>query len=305
MGTTRVEKLLRCHGGDSLRTLPICGKVTVVSDVPREIAELMARFAHSPSGVQHHGIGDAVRPVFFQTDYEEFLYATDGGTLFLVRFKGRIYGITARHVFTGNGFEPNRLFVTQEKYAKKGTPPAPVTGIYHPSAPHGAAAGTDIGDLCVIEFDEGMADDFFMASPYDMDSLPVGTSDAGHSLAIYGVLKEKTIIIHADEGGGDIVIGYCHLEYCDTTTATRDAVLREAKAEFLAPAFSSVIGISGSPIYDKTAGKLCGMVVRGGMNGAKSDIRFIDIFDIKKFLEGISSGATGADYEKIVPGYRE
>jgi hypothetical protein len=76
-------------------------------------------------------------------------------------------------------------------------------------------------------------------------------------------------------------------------------------AEFLAPAFSSVIGISGSPIYDKTAGKLCGMVVRGGMNGAKSDIRFIDIFDIKKFLEGISSGATGPDYEKIVPGYRE
>ena len=41
------------------------------------------------------------------------------------------------------------------------------------------------------------------------------------------------------------------------------------------------------------------------MNGAKSDIRFIDIFDIKKFLEGISVGAAGTDYQKIVPGYRE
>jgi hypothetical protein len=284
---------------------PVYGKFTAMPGVPKEIAELMACLAPMPGGVQHHGIGDAVRPVFFQTAYEECLYATDGGTLFLVQFAGRVYAITARHVFTGNGFEPNRLFVTQEKYAKKGTPPAPVAGIYYPSTPHGAAAGTDIGDLCVIEFDEGTADDFFMSSPYDMDKLPVGTSEAGHSLAVYGVLKEKTTIIHADEGGGDIVIGYCQLKYVDTTMATYDAVLREAKAEFPAPAFSSVTGISGSPVYDETTGKLCGMVVRGGMNGTKSHIRFIDIFDIKKFLEGISVGAAGTDYQKIVRGYRE
>ena len=109
------------------------------------------------------------------------------------------------------------------------------------------------------------------------------------------------------EGGGDIVIGYCQLKYADTTgTATYDAVLREAKA-----------GISGSglqqhyrdqrlePVDDETAGKLCGMVVRGGMNGTMSDIRFIDAFDIKKFLEGINAGATGANYQKIMPEYRK
>jgi len=276
-----------------------------MTGAPKEIVEIVGRPAPLSGGAQHHGIGDAVRPVFYVTEYEEFLYATDGGTLFLVRFEGRIYAITARHVFTGNGFEPNRLFVTREKYARRGTPPAPVAGIYRTSAPHGAAAGTDINDLCVIEFDEVMEDDFFMSSPYDMDKLPVGTSKAGHSLAVYGVLKEKTTIIHANQGGGDIVIGYCQLEYRDTTITTRDAVLREAKAEFLAPAFSSVIGISGSPVYDKTMGALCGMVVRGGMDGAKSDIRFIDVFDIKKLLEGISCGATSTDYQKIVPEYRE
>lgn len=279
--------------------------VTAMSNVPREITELMARLAPPPGGVQHYGIGDAVRPVLFQTDYEEFLYATDGGTLFLVQFRGKIYGITARHVFTGNGFEPGKLFVTREKYATKGTPPAPITGIYHPSEPHGAAEGTDIDDLCVIEFDKDMADDFFMASPYDMDHLSVGTSEFGHSLTIYGVLKEKTSITHANEGGGDVVIGYCQLEYGDTTTATRDAVLRKAKAEFLAPAFSSVTGISGSPVYDKTARRLCGMVTRGGMNGTKSNILFIDIFDIVKFLEGVSSGSTDTDYKKVVPSYQE
>jgi hypothetical protein len=276
-----------------------------MTDAPREIAEMMARLAPSPGGVLHHRIGDAVRPVFFQTEYEEFLYATDGGTLFLVRFKGRIYGITARHVFTGNGFEPNRLFVTREKFAKKGTPPAPIEGIYYPSSPHGAAEGTDIVDLCLIEFDEDMAPDFFVGSPYDMDTGPVRSSVAGHSLAVYGVLKEKTTIIHADGKPGDIVIGYCQLEYADTTLTTHDAILREAKAEFLAPAFSSITGISGSPVYDKTAGALCGMVVRGGMTGAKSNIRFIDMFDIVRFLQGVDSGATRTDYKKIVPEYRE
>jgi hypothetical protein len=276
-----------------------------MTDAPKEIAELMAGLSTSHVRVLHHRIGAAVRPVFFQTEYEEFLYATDGGTLFLVRFKGRIYGITARHVFTGNGFEPNRLFVTRAKFAKKGTPPAPITGIYYPSSPRGAAQDSDIGDLCLIEFDEDMATDFFMESPYDMDTQPVGRSIAGHSLAVYGVLKEKTTIIHADEKPGDIVIGYCQLEYTDTTLTTPDAILREAKAEFPAPAFSSVTGISGSPVYDKTADALCGMVVRGGMTGAKSNIRFIDMFDIVRLLEGVGSGAPGVDYRKIVPEYRE
>jgi hypothetical protein len=42
---------------------------------------------------------EAVRPVFFQTEHEEFLYATHGGTLFLVVFNGRVYGVTCAHVF--------------------------------------------------------------------------------------------------------------------------------------------------------------------------------------------------------------
>jgi hypothetical protein len=276
-----------------------------MTDARKEIAEIIARLSPSPGDVLHHRVGDAVRPVFFETAYEEFLYATDGGTLFLVRFKGRIYGITARHVFTGNGFEPNRLLVTREKFAKRGTPPAPIKGIYYPSSPRGAAEGTDIIDLCLIEFDGDMPPDFFGGSPYDMDTWRVESSVAGHLLTVYGVLKEKTTIIHAEGKPGDIVIGFCQLEYVDTTLTTHDAVLREAKAEFLAPAFSSVTGISGSLVYDKTAGALCGMVVRGGMTGAKSNIRFIDVFDIVRFLEGVVGGATSTNYKKIVAAYRE
>jgi hypothetical protein len=31
----------------------------------------------------------AIRAVFFETDHEEFIYATNGGTAFIVNFRGR------------------------------------------------------------------------------------------------------------------------------------------------------------------------------------------------------------------------
>jgi hypothetical protein len=108
--------------------------------------------------------GEAVRPVFFQTEYDDFLYATHGGTLFLVGFRRRVYGLTCRHVF--QDFEHGRLFITQEKQAKKGSKPAPVKSWCHPSSPTDGAVGTDIVDLCVIEFADDIAPKFFKGSPY-------------------------------------------------------------------------------------------------------------------------------------------
>lgn len=53
---------------------------------------------------------EAVRAVFYQTEYEEFFYATHGGTLFFANFRDRIYGLTCKHVF--GDFEPGKLFIT-------------------------------------------------------------------------------------------------------------------------------------------------------------------------------------------------
>jgi hypothetical protein len=111
---------------------------------------------------------EAVRPVFFQTQYEEFLYATHGGTLFLVVFRGRVYGVTCAHVF--GDFPHGRLFVTQEKRAQKGSMPGHVTGLAYPSSPTGGAVGTDVTDLCIIQFSEDTSPDFF-SSPWSARAL--------------------------------------------------------------------------------------------------------------------------------------
>jgi hypothetical protein len=44
--------------------------------------------------------------------------------------------------------------------------------------------------------------------------------------------------------------------------------------------FSSITGISGSPVYNKTANALCGMVIRGGMSGPACTIYYVDVLDI-------------------------
>jgi hypothetical protein len=96
----------------------------------------------------------AVRPVFFRTALEDFQYATHGGTLFLVSFRGRAYGLTCQHVF--QDFALEQLFITQEKQAQKGSLLAPIWRRCGPSAPIGAAVETDVTDLCVIELADNL-----------------------------------------------------------------------------------------------------------------------------------------------------
>jgi hypothetical protein len=218
-------------------------------------------------------IGDAVRPVFFQTDYEEFLYATHGGTLFVVRFRGRIYALTCNHVF--KDFPTGRLFVVNNKHAEKGSLPARIEGVRFASNLKGAAIDTDIGDVCLIEFSDQNPPDFFGDSPCVIDEKTISTSAIGHELLVAGVLKEKTSIAPPD-----LHIGYCNLQMRDDGPTDNDPVLRKASALFSEPEFKTVTGISGSPVFDKTTSALCGMVVRGGMNGHECHIHYVDIFDI-------------------------
>ena len=118
-------------------------------------------------------ISDAVRPVFFQTDIEDFLYGTHGGTAFVVNFRGRVYALTCGHVF--KEFDHGRIFITAEKQAKAGSPRPEIKAVYYPSSPRDAAIGTDVVDICVIEFTDDIGPDFFKGSAYVIDDNTVAT----------------------------------------------------------------------------------------------------------------------------------
>jgi hypothetical protein len=234
--------------------------------------------------------GDSVRFVFFETGYSEWGYATEGGTAFVVNFKGKPYGITARHVL--KGFELPKLVITDKKI---GTKKAGIRAVYYPSAPNTNTIDTDVLDVLLIEFGRDVQSDYFDDTAYVIDAGTVGTSHDAHRLVVAGCLKAQSEITETQ-----IKPQFCRLEFLDNGATKGDPTLRHAVAEFANPGFDAITGLSGSPVYDLTADLLCGMVVRGGMNGSKCEIRYVDVYDIVKMLESVHSGRSDTNYIKIV-----
>ena len=236
---------------------------------------------------------DSVRFVMFETGYEGWEYATDGGTAFLVSFRGTIYALTCRHVL--KNFEYRQLVITHRKSASKGGKIAGIAGVLYPSSPTGAAVDSDILDVCVVKFVAEVDADFFESSAYIVDKNTITTSQEGHRLLVAGALKDKSSIIEPD-----IKAGFCLLEYKDNGVTTSDPTVRNAIAEFRDPEFNSITGLSGAPVYDHTANALCGMVVRGGMVGSRSMIYYIDMSDIYRVLDAAHHNLPTTAYTKGV-----
>jgi len=234
----------------------------------------------------------SVRPVFFETGLEDFFYATHGGTLFLVEFMGRPYGITCGHVF--GDFKPGTIVVGQDQVPKKGCKAAGIKGIWHPTNPTGEAVDSDVLDMAVLDFHEGIATDFFRGSAYLLDGDTAGSSEKGHFLQVFGTLKSQTKIEPPN-----IIWGFGHMDFYDRGESTSDAVLRVGEGKWVESTIDNITGISGAPVMDRTTGKLCGMVVRGRVESGNAIIYFIDILDIIHFLNS-SIGGGFADYKRPV-----
>jgi hypothetical protein len=238
-----------------------------------------------------HPISEAVRPVFFNTEFEEFPHATNGGTAFIVRFCGRPYGVTCKHVF--GDFPPEMLHITSRLQIKKGAKSAPIKNLGYASSLEGGSIGSDIDDLCVIEFADNLAPDFFGGTEYLIDESSVATSKPGHYLLAAGISKKKSRLLP------DGNIALCRLPLRDAGP-THDPLLRRAIAQYESTEFQQIAGMSGSPVFDLTANALCGMVVRGGLHKNKCEILYADIYDIVRMLEAVRDRERAVSYYKPI-----
>jgi hypothetical protein len=98
----------------------------------------------------------AVRFIMFETGVEGWDYATHGGTMLVVNFERRPFGVTCQHV--RGDFHWRELVVTDQRF---GSQIAGLKGIYHGSAPVGDAVGSDVLDLIVVEFADDVGSGFF------------------------------------------------------------------------------------------------------------------------------------------------
>jgi hypothetical protein len=231
----------------------------------------------------------AARGVFFETDCEEFLYATHGGTAFLVRVRNRLYALTCGHVIVN--FDVRRIFLTRDFFGVKGTPPAPVAEYIRPTNPTGGAVDSDVLDLRAIRIDESVAADFFRDAPYIISEDTVTTSLPGEIVEVFGVLNDKTNIIPPD-----MEFSFARLHFQDVGHYKGDPVLCEARTKITNPDITNLDGLSGGPVFNLTQGRLCGMALRGGIVGGDATLFYLDAHHILRFLENVIDRNESASY---------
>ncbi|WKW49705.1 hypothetical protein [Rhodomicrobium lacus] len=244
-------------------------------------------------------VSESVRPAFFWTGYEDWPYATHGGTILLVQFNHQVFGLTCRHIFGDgiNRFEESNLFVPEVKLAKVGARNASIAEVCYPSSLKPDAIDTSISDLCLLRFSSDFGPSFFTCTAYVIDENTIATGFVGDELAVHGVLKEFT-----DFAVDPIEIGYCRLGFNDAGQLLHNPIARKAVAEYIKPPFSNLAGLSGAPVFNETKNALSGLVIKGRINERNECvIEYVDIYDIVKFLTAAERGDNDVFYRKSKP----
>jgi len=228
----------------------------------------------------------AVRQVLFHTGLEDYTYSC-AGSMFVVVFQGRCYGLTCKHVIGVGGVD--YLFVAPEQAPEKGVRPASVGGV--------ALIGdfdSDLQEIAIIWFSDEIGPEFFGGTAYTIGPDTVGPSSTGNSLKVHGFLNEKSRV---DYEAKSITGGCCDLQFHNVGATSSDPFIRQALATYVGHNFSSLDGISGAPVFDETEGRLCGMVVRAGLNElGGSVIWYIEVSHVIQVLEAVHAGSSRLNY---------
>lgn len=230
----------------------------------------------------------SARFVFFETNFVGWEYATHGGTAFVINFRDQAYALTCTHV--RQDFSWSQLAITDEKF---GASIAGIEAVYFPSAPEGAAVGSDVLDVAILKLSPSAS--FFKDTSYIIDSGTMASSTMNSRLKIYGALKSQSEI-----GESRIKPVFCEFDLIDKGISDSDVTLRKAEGKVHLQGVADITGISGAPVFNLSSNRLCGMVVRGGINGLNCTVYYVDVFDILKVIEGVHGGKVGVRYEKAI-----
>ncbi|MGD9979561.1 MAG: hypothetical protein AB7H66_03235 [Hyphomonadaceae bacterium] len=234
--------------------------------------------------------GDSVRFLMFETDVPGWEYATHGGTAFVVNYRGKFFGIMCKHCL--GDFTWRQLALTDQRF---GRDLAGLKAIYYPSNPSGAAVDSDILDIAVVRFSDDVGADFFKDRAYIVDLETVTTSNLGDQLRVNGALKDESRI-----GDDTITPIFALLDFRDIGATSSDVAIREAEAMFKDVEFQRLTGLSGSPVFNLTQRKLCGVMVRGTLVGGHARMRYIDFADVMELLKAIDNGTLQANYNRTI-----
>lgn len=233
-------------------------------------------------------ISNTVRAVFIETDVDGFEYFTHGGTVTLVEYQNKVYGLTCGHVVNADKtIEYRQLCILNER---GGNIVAGIENIATPKNLGGIAVDSDVADICVIEFSKDSSVKFFNATPYQIRELDAISDISGEKLYALGASKEKSGV---DYENVKLISQYVCLPVYAQGRSSIDQVLYEA--EGVIPDdwnLSELTGMSGGAIYNEDQhNRLSGIIARAGVKEKKVKIFYIDISIFVKAIQSIEDGS--------------
>lgn len=210
------------------------------------------------------------RPVLFANDNPEFPYSV-GGTAFVVKFQGRSYLITARHVHNLKNFEAGQFCIQYRPDARDFLP----LGALHIVRGENEE-DTDQYDIVVREVDDSvMREELYGAyRPYSllqMDSLTIFSQRGAYLYRGYpSAMREVDFECRRIEQGAVT----SRAEYMGRSPY---AGVHELRLLDLGP-LKSIDGLSGSPVFQVhneegtkySSESFAGMLIRGSIESGKA-----------------------------------
>jgi hypothetical protein len=247
------------------------------------------RYQHELSSgiVVRLDIRDSVRFVMFETGHDEWVYATDGGTAFVCRFRGKYYALTCKHV--RGTFNWQQLALTTTKF---GNMIAGVDAVAHATGT-GASLETDLSDMAIVELEAAMSASAFEDTAFIIDPNTCCRSRRGDKLMVCGAQKAGSEI---DANTATIAPSFHLLFADDKGRHPTDPTLRSAFSLTETPIIGGVVGFSGGPVFNLTQRKLAGVMVRGGAVGREVNIHYIEIEHYLRMLDALHQDLSEVNY---------
>ena len=85
-------------------------------------------------------------------------------------------------------------------------------------------------------------------------------------------------------------MGQRPLDFLDCGIGGSDPTLRIATGVWDPNQIEQLSGISGAPVFNKTANGLSGLVMRGGLNDRRANIYYLDFVNIAYFIQSVANG---------------
>jgi V8-like Glu-specific endopeptidase len=214
-----------------------------------------------------HDVYEATRFPLFASDFPGFPVFSLGGTLFLVRYREKAFAVSARHILGTPMTDPSSLIIHERNRVPQGSKLDFVSAHSFEIPLSEMQSGPDDAfDLIVWEFQTGQHGG---VQWYRWDPNTICECETGNRLSVVGYLFDKSNITNIDENTSRAIVQISKFGFRHVRKAGDDQASLKAIALFPLDFVSKVQnfnGLSGAPVFDDDQGKICGMVVRGGID---------------------------------------